>query len=182
VDVVSHSYGYFTTRAYLASPGYGSPALPRINDFISMGGANDGVSIAYNWLNDNFVGPGSSLSEGGLYPILNAVYEAVASGAATVYLPGGGTITARSIEDAAGQASPTLFIRQYIPSFADFMAAVPGRAAPWPAREPCKPSRLKSRRRNTSIRTALTGPTCEDIRGGGSGPDVHRHPGYGSRA
>jgi hypothetical protein len=122
VDVISHSYGYFVTRAYLASPGYGSPALPRINDFISMGGANDGVSIAYNWLNDNFVGPGSSLSEGGLYPILNAVYQVVTSGLASVNLPGGGTITASSIEDAHGRASPSLFIRQYIPSFADFMA------------------------------------------------------------
>ncbi|WP_406697256.1 hypothetical protein V5E97_00320 [Singulisphaera sp. Ch08] len=122
VNVISHSYGYFLTRAYLASPDYGSPDLPPINDFISMGGANEGVSIAYNWLNNNYVGPGSDPNQGGLYPILNLVYQDVAAGLATVSRPNQPPITADSIMNAQGQPDPEIFVRQYIPAFRDIMA------------------------------------------------------------
>lgn len=118
VNVISHSYGFQMTRAYLASPDYGkSPALPLIHNYVDMGGDNEGASIVFNWLKNNFVGPGSNAAEGGLYPILNLVYQVVASGEGQVTRPEEPPITAQSIRNTQGQEDPQLFLDQYIPAF-----------------------------------------------------------------
>ncbi len=129
VDVISHSEGHLITRAYVSSAAYGgsytgteSGTLPKIANWVSLAGPNEGASGIYNLLQNNFSNSLGSDPAGGLYLFEEAAYLRVTDPVLPQPIFGADGLPAITPADvASGVVSTSEFIQQYIGSMRDEM-------------------------------------------------------------
>src|SRR5207253_543384 len=89
--------------------------LPKIGQFISLAGPNEGVAQQYNNLHNNFYAKNEPGFQQLRFEVDQAGYYGVARLGLSIYGPDGKPpITRKSIIDPSkGKPSPTLFLQQY---------------------------------------------------------------------
>ncbi len=133
VDVIAHSTGGLVTRAYIQSDAYGGSVgdlqLPKVDNFIMLGVPNQGASMAWNLLNDDW---DNNLFYGQiLRNYVNDAYRSVQKGG-TIDKQNAPSISLNSIQrtDQNSIFNPTTnrsdekrnFIDQYIPGGKSLLA------------------------------------------------------------
>lgn len=133
VDVIAHSTGGLVTRAYIQSDAYGGSVgnlkLPKVDNFIMLGVPNQGASLAWNLLNDDWdVDFGYSQI---IRNYVNDAYRHIERGG-TITTPNSAPISLQSIQktDQNSIFNPTTnrsdekrnFIDQYVPGGKSLLA------------------------------------------------------------
>jgi hypothetical protein len=133
VDVISHSEGYLIARSYISSPAYGGAYinaqgqvdhLPKIGQFISLAGPNEGVAQQFNNLHNNFYAKNTPGFQQLRYEIDQLGYYEVAALGRSIDGPDGKPLITRATiaDPSTGQPSAIRFLQQFFQAGHDLTA------------------------------------------------------------
>lgn len=135
VDIIAHSTGGLVGRTYIQSDGYGQgfsfedeggkvieANLPKVNNFFMLGVPNRGASLAWNPLNNNFLGGAGTL----LLKLVSQLALKKLNKGETISLSGRNDLQGVIAPPSDGEkVDPIAFVEQYVPTLRSLLATYP---------------------------------------------------------